>query len=171
METANSRRRAAALGILILGATGWAGAQDGAPGRWQGGLPQLSPAQPGTLQGSCESLATGLAGIAKDADGRPVSAEIALGLVDESVKYIQEDYAGDPRQFYYGHKRVNGVQTTSTLNVKKYVQLAESDGRLRDVNEVGANQGTGARRSPKARLYSVEPRSSQCPSRTTLISG
>lgn len=64
METANSRRRAAALGILILGATGWAGAQDGAPGRWQGGLPQLSPAQPGTLQGSCESLATGLAGLA-----------------------------------------------------------------------------------------------------------
>ena len=42
---------------------------------------------------------------AKDAYGRPVSAEIALGLVDESVKYIQQDYAGDPRQFYYGTKR------------------------------------------------------------------
>jgi len=98
---------------------------------------------------------------AKDADGRPVSAEIALGLVDESVKYIQEDYAGDPRQFYYGHKRSNGVQTTSTLNVKRYVQLAESDGRLRDVKEVAANQGAGARRSPKdeaigySGLYSV----------------
>ena len=39
---------------------------------------------------------------AKDSNGRPVSAEIALGLVDESVKYIQQDYAGDPRQFYYG---------------------------------------------------------------------
>ena len=42
---------------------------------------------------------------AKDANGKPVSAEIALGLIDESVKYIQQDYAGDPRQFYFGSKR------------------------------------------------------------------
>ena len=42
---------------------------------------------------------------ARDANGKPVSAEIALGLIDESVKYIQQDYAGDPRQFYYGTKR------------------------------------------------------------------
>ena len=35
----------------------------------------------------------------KDVNGNPVSAEIALGLIDESVKYIQQDYAGDPRQF------------------------------------------------------------------------
>ena len=64
METATSRRLAGALGILILGATGWVGAQDSAPGRGRGGLPQLSPAQPGTLLGSCESLAAGLAGLA-----------------------------------------------------------------------------------------------------------
>src|SRR5262249_41904927 len=30
----------------------------------------------------------------KDVDGRPVSAEVALGLVDQSVQYIQQDYAG-----------------------------------------------------------------------------
>ncbi len=77
---------------------------------------------------------------AKDANGRPVSAEIALGLVDESVKYIQEDYAGDPRQFYYGRKRSNTITTNSTFNAKPYVRLMESGGRLLDVNEVGRNE-------------------------------
>src|SRR6266851_9531111 len=53
---------------------------------------------------------------ARDVNGRPVAAEIALGLIDESVKYIQQDYAGDPRQFYYGNKRTQTVQTQSTFN-------------------------------------------------------
>ena len=88
---------------------------------------------------------------AKDANGRPVAAEIALGLVDESVKYIQEDYAGDPRQFYYGRKRANQVNTTSTLNGKPFVRLAETNGRLIDVKEAAAaaNLGAGDRRAPK----------------------
>src|SRR5262249_27645727 len=38
----------------------------------------------------------------RDADGKPVSAEVALGMVDESVFYIQRDFASDPRQFYFG---------------------------------------------------------------------
>jgi uncharacterized protein YfaS (alpha-2-macroglobulin family) len=75
---------------------------------------------------------------AKDANGRPVSAEIALGLVDESVKYIQQDYAGDPRQFYYGRKRPLMVMTTSTLNQKSYLRLTEVDGQLRDRKDVVA---------------------------------
>ncbi len=63
---------------------------------------------------------------AKDVNGRPVSAEIALGLVDESVKYIQQDYAGDPRQFYYGTKRSQMVQTQSTFNQKSYIRLFDN---------------------------------------------
>ena len=62
---------------------------------------------------------------AKDVNGKPVSAEIALGLIDESVKYIQQDYAGDPRQFYYGSKRAHSVQTQSTFNQKSYARLVE----------------------------------------------
>lgn len=61
----------------------------------------------------------------KDVDGKPVSAEVALGLFDESVKYIQQDYAGDPRQFYYGVKRGQMVQTQSSFNQKVYLKLAE----------------------------------------------
>lgn len=62
---------------------------------------------------------------AKDANGKPVSAEIALGLIDESVKYIQQDYAGDPRQFYFGSKRGHIIQTQSTFNHKSYTRLVE----------------------------------------------
>jgi len=90
---------------------------------------------------------------AKDANGRPVSAEIALGLIDESVKYIQQDYAGDPRQFYYGRKRGHTVFTSSTLNQKRYTRFTEVDGQLRDENETVARSkdelavfGAGRRR-------------------------
>src|ERR1041384_2243628 len=82
---------------------------------------QYQPREEGTL-----SILT------KDADGRPVSTEVALGLVDESVKYIQTDYAGDPRQFYYGQKRRQVVQTQSTLNQKAYARLVEVNGQLLD---------------------------------------
>lgn len=86
---------------------------------------QYQPREEGTLAIS-----------AKDVYGRPVSAEIALGLVDESVKYIQQDYAGDPRQFYYGTKRQHSVQTTSTLDQKSYARYVEvAPGELRDRKE------------------------------------
>ncbi len=88
---------------------------------------QYQPREEGTLSVS-----------AKDVNGRPVSAEIALGLIDESVKYIQQDYAGDPRQFYYGRKRQHSVQTSSTLSQKTYAKLVEREGELRDAREVGA---------------------------------
>ena len=77
--------------------------------------------------------------IAKDASGNPVSAEVALGMFDESVKYIQQDYAGDPRQFYYGSKRGQMVQIQSTFNQKVYMKLVEGldknliDEKVRDL--------------------------------------
>ena len=87
---------------------------------------QYQPREEGTL-----SVET------KDVDGHPISTEVALGLVDESVKYIQSDYAGDPRQFYYGQKRAHMVQTQSTLNQKPYTQLVDVNGELRDRRQVG----------------------------------
>jgi uncharacterized protein YfaS (alpha-2-macroglobulin family) len=86
---------------------------------------QYQPQEEGTL-----SITT------KDANGRGISTEVALGLIDESVKYIQSDYAGDPRQFYYGRKRRHMVQTQSTLNHKTYARYEEFDGQLRDLKDV-----------------------------------
>lgn len=83
---------------------------------------QYQPQEDGTL-----SITT------RDVDGKPVSAEVALGLIDESVKYIQQDYAGDPRQFYYGRKRAQTVQTQSTFNQKAYARLVATEkGQLVD---------------------------------------
>jgi hypothetical protein len=62
----------------------------------------------------------------RDRDGKPVSAEVSLGLVDESVFYIQQDYAADPRRFYYGAKRGQYVQTQSSFQQKQYVLLSEA---------------------------------------------
>ena len=61
----------------------------------------------------------------KNDEGKPVSAEVALSLADESIFYIQNDYAGDPRQFFFGTKRGQQIQTKSTLNQKSYVNLIE----------------------------------------------
>ena len=61
----------------------------------------------------------------RDHEGRPVAAEVAVGLVDESVYYIQSDYAGDPRKFYFGTKRQQRTQTQSTFNQKSYAKLVE----------------------------------------------
>ena len=76
-----------------------------------------------------------------DANGRAVAAEIALGLIDESVSYIQSDYAGDPRQFYYGKKRSHTVQTQSTFHQKSYAQFVDAgQGQLRDRKDQAKNE-------------------------------
>lgn len=64
-----------------------------------------------------------------DHDGNPVSAEVSLGLVDESVYYIQSDYAGDPRKFYFGRKRGNHTANQSTFNQKQFVRLVFNEKR------------------------------------------
>ncbi len=79
---------------------------------------------------------------ARDQNGKPVAAEVALGLVDESIFYIQQDYAGDPRQFYYGAKRPQTVQTQSTFQQKSYAKLVEgTDKRLIDSRQQIGQQG------------------------------
>lgn len=82
----------------------------------------------------------------RDHKGQPVPAEVAVGLVDESVFYIQKDLAGDPRQFYYGTKHAQYVQTVSTFQHKPYVKLiAGTNQQLVTVNDIGANISSGRR--------------------------
>ncbi len=73
---------------------------------------------------------------AHDDQNKPVAAEVSFGLVDESVYYIQSDYAGDPRQFYFGQKRPHAVQIQSTFNQKSFAKLVEGEEhRLMDIRE------------------------------------
>ncbi len=62
-----------------------------------------------------------------DSQGHPVSGEMALGIVDASVYYIQQDYAGDIRQFFYGTKRPHSVQTNASFYQRSYVKLVRGD--------------------------------------------
>ncbi|HVP72310.1 MAG TPA: MG2 domain-containing protein [Phycisphaerales bacterium] len=63
-----------------------------------------------------------------DHDGKPVSAEVAIAIVDESVTYIQQDYAGDPRPFFFQQRQYNIVQGGSTFNQKSFVRLVRGEG-------------------------------------------
>ena len=67
----------------------------------------------------------------RDEHGNPVSAEVAFGVVDDSVYAIQDDYASDPLRFFFGRKRSLQVQTQSTFQQKSYLRLEEDkDGNL-----------------------------------------
>jgi uncharacterized protein YfaS (alpha-2-macroglobulin family) len=82
-----------------------------------------------------------------DSQGHPVSAEIAVGTVDESVYAIQAEYAADPRQFFYGRKRQRLVQTTSSFQLKSYARLVEGpEDRLMDERKRGDVSADGAGR-------------------------
>lgn len=59
----------------------------------------------------------------RNSDGKPVSAEVALGLADASVYALQQDYAGDPRYYYFGASRGDGVESICSLNLKQYAVL------------------------------------------------
>jgi len=80
--------------------------------------------------------------------GEPVAAEVALGVADDAVAYIQQDYAGDPRQFYFAHKRQALMRTQSTLNVKSYAKFLENAQKqlvdARDFEE-GRRSGLGGK--------------------------
>jgi len=60
-----------------------------------------------------------------DNNGKPVSSEIALGVTDSSVYYIQSDNSQDIRSFYYGEKRYVQQYIRSSLNAYIYFNLSE----------------------------------------------
>lgn len=60
-------------------------------------------------------------------DGKPVSADVSVALVDESVFYIQSELAGDIRQFFYRDRQGQAVGTSTTFNEKSYVRLKKNE--------------------------------------------
>ena len=64
----------------------------------------------------------------RDASGEPVSAEVAIGVVDDSVYAIQSDYATDPLRHFFGQKRTLQVQTMSTFQQRAYLSTKDDKG-------------------------------------------
>ena len=49
---------------------------------------------------------------ATDWQGRPMRAELSLGVVDAALFYIQQEYTPDPRLFFYGQRRGTEIGLT-----------------------------------------------------------
>ena len=81
----------------------------------------------------------------RDADGKPVSAEVALAVSDEAVTAIQQDPAGDPRQFFYGDKRGNVVRVSAGLQTQRYIRFEEQvqEKKEREEEKLGARRDRG----------------------------
>ncbi|MGZ8853636.1 MAG: MG2 domain-containing protein, partial [Thermoanaerobaculia bacterium] len=54
-------------------------------------------------------------------DGKPIAAEVAVGVSDESVTAIQSEIAGDPRQFFFGADNAYPVQAAASVQMQQYV--------------------------------------------------
>ena len=63
----------------------------------------------------------------RDAEGQPVSSEIALAVSDESVFAIQGELAEDPRAFFHGRNRPPLVQTGTSLDRMAFAAWLEGD--------------------------------------------
>jgi hypothetical protein len=62
-----------------------------------------------------------------DKAGKPVSAEIALGLADAAIYGMQEEIAPDIRQYFYGDKRQLTLVTQASFNQRPYLNLVRGD--------------------------------------------
>ncbi|HYM59559.1 MAG TPA: MG2 domain-containing protein [Thermoanaerobaculia bacterium] len=77
----------------------------------------------------------------RDADGKPVAAEVAISVSDESVTAIRTDPAGDPRQFFFSGKRYQALQVAASVQSQRYMRLvADDDGQLIDDRYAGAKK-------------------------------
>ncbi|UCD10835.1 MAG: alpha-2-macroglobulin [Nitrospinaceae bacterium] len=63
----------------------------------------------------------------RDHRGRPVAAEVGLGVSDEAVYAIQKDLAPDPREFFFGAKRALRTQLRSSFQIKPYARMVETE--------------------------------------------
>ncbi len=67
---------------------------------------------------------------ALNSQGEPVSAEVALGLIDEAVYSIQGDLAGDVRRFFYGSRGRRLVTTAGSNEQSRLESFELRDGDL-----------------------------------------
>jgi uncharacterized protein YfaS (alpha-2-macroglobulin family) len=93
-----------------------------------------------------------------DHQGKPVQAEIALGLVDSAVYALQPDPAMDIREFFYGQKRPLAVRTDVSFNHMHYLDLTDQAGGTLAVTgkAVSENAPDAQRRLPQRPVLGIE---------------
>jgi uncharacterized protein YfaS (alpha-2-macroglobulin family) len=69
----------------------------------------------------------------RDVDGKPVPAEVALSVSDQSVTAIRAELNGDPRQFFYEDSRGGALSVAASVQSQRYLRYIEdAQGRLTD---------------------------------------
>ena len=96
----------------------------------------------------------------RDAAGKPVVAQVAVSVVDDSLSAIQGDLAGDPRAFFFPRRYLPQLPVQSGFNRGRYLRLVvDEDGRWLDERTMGQDQaefGVGGAMSPQlARRYGL----------------
>ncbi|HZE96724.1 MAG TPA: alpha-2-macroglobulin family protein [Planctomycetota bacterium] len=74
------------------------------------------------------------------ADGKPVAAEVAFGIVDDSIYALQDEYAPDVRKFFI-HRRGIEVATSNSL---QYYDYGRADEKRKSAGESGNAFGAKA---------------------------
>ncbi|MHC4164400.1 MAG: MG2 domain-containing protein, partial [Planctomycetota bacterium] len=96
----------------------------------------------------------------RDRDGQPVAAEVALGVVDESLYALQPEFAADMRQFFVRRKR-NLVQSRSSLQFWDHGRAeAKEEGIVADAEAVapGMRRAKGKKRAAQTAYAATEIR-------------
>jgi uncharacterized protein YfaS (alpha-2-macroglobulin family) len=77
----------------------------------------------------------------RDQAGKPVAAEVALSVTDQSVTAIRGEIAGDPRAFFYDAPYVSPVIVTASTQSQRYARLARDEkGAIVDEDQLAANE-------------------------------
>jgi len=85
-----------------------------------------------------------------DHTGAPVAAELAFSTYDQALTYIQDDLAGDPREFFYPGERQRLVQTATSFK-RRYAPLTQPAPEYGRHSSVAADEAAGLRSKGLAR--------------------
>ena len=75
------------------------------------------------------------------ADGKPVAAEVAFGVVDDSIYALQEEYAPDIRKHFI-HRR--GIEVATSTSLQYYDYGTADEKRKESKDELNAAPGAAA---------------------------
>jgi alpha-2-macroglobulin len=78
-----------------------------------------------------------------DASGEPVQARLAMGVADESVYSIHEEYAPDIRKFFFKDKRRLGVNNYASHQYKSYRSAKDIEKMLKEEKKRKARELLG----------------------------
>lgn len=77
--------------------------------------------------------------------GKPVAAEVSLGVADASAYAIQADYAGDPSSVFDGCTRSSSVATTTSFTTNHYAKYKPHQGSEAYLASQPKTDGPGVR--------------------------